>query len=95
MGRTENIIQHIAGENRYSLVIGGVEAYLTYENPLSDLVRITHTIVPDQLSGRGVGKQLVARVVEDAIIAGHRISSSCWFATALIEKDPKWKKHFV
>ena len=95
MGQIENIIQHVASESRYSLTIGGVEAYLTYESPLSDLIRITHTIVPDSLSGRGVGKQLVTRAVTDAIKDGKRISSSCWFATALIEKDAKWKKHFV
>jgi hypothetical protein len=84
------IITHDATRRRYSLVIEGAEAYLTYDRTPIDTVHITHTIVPDQLGGRGFGKRLVAQAVEDAIAAGDRIASSCWFATALIEKKPVW-----
>ena len=83
-------ITHSVAHRRYSLVIQGTEAYLTYERTRADTVHITHTIVPDRLGGRGLGKRLVTRAVEDAIAAGDRVSSSCWFATALIEKKPAW-----
>ena len=83
-------ISHDAARRRYSLVIGGTEAYLTYERPADGRMHITHTIVPDRIGGRGLGKRLVARALEDAIAAGDRVSSSCWFATALIEKTPAW-----
>jgi uncharacterized protein len=83
-------ISHDAARRRYSLVIGGAEAYLTYERPEDGRMHITHTIVPDRIGGRGLGKRLVARALEDAIAAGDRVSSSCWFATALIGKTPAW-----
>lgn len=83
-------ISHDAARRRYSLVIGGAEAYLTYERPADGRLHITHTIVPDAIGGRGLGKRLVARALEDAIAAGDRVSSSCWFATALIGKSPAW-----
>ena len=85
-------IRHDAGRRRYSLVIDGVEAYLTYERPKPKHRHITHTIVPDALGGRGLGKRLVARVMEDVIAEGESVSSSCWFASALIDKSPDWAK---
>ena len=83
-------ITHDAAARRYSLVIEGTEAYLTYERPAAGRMHITHTIVPDRIGGRGLGKRLVTRAMEDAIAAGDKVSSSCWYATALIEKKPEW-----
>ena len=88
-------IRHDAARRRYSVVIEGVEAYLTYETPREDVVHITHTIVPDALGGRGLGKKLVTRAVQDALRDGHRIASSCGFATALINKTPDWQQHLA
>ena len=83
-------IKHDKDALRYSLVIEGTEAYLTYERPAAGRMHITHTIVPDRIGGRGLGKRLVTRAMEDAIVAGDKVSSSCWYATALIEKKPDW-----
>lgn len=83
-------IAHDAARQRYSVVIGGVEAYLTYERPKPGHRHITHTIVPDALGGQGLGKKLVARVMMDIIAGKETVSSSCWFATGLIDKTPEW-----
>lgn len=89
-------ITHDAERKRYSILIDGIEAYLTYEKPSPANMHITHTIVPDALGGRGLGKRLVTRAVEDAIMVNaQKLSSSCWFATKLIDKNPDWKKHLA
>lgn len=89
-------ITHDANSKRYSILIDGTEAYLTYETPSPRIMHITHTIVPDTLGGRGLGKRLVTRAVEDAIMVNaQKISSECWFATKLIDKNPDWKKHLA
>ena len=88
-------IRHDAARQRYSLVIDGVEAYLTYECPKPGHRHITHTIVPDALGGRGLGKKLVTRIMDDIIAAGETVSSSCWFATGVIEKSPDYKKQLA
>lgn len=88
-------IRHDAARQRYSLVIDGVEAYLTYERPKPGHRHITHTIVPDALGGRGLGKKLVTRIMEDIIAAGETVSSSCWFATGVIDKSPDFKKQLA
>ncbi len=85
-------IKHDAKRQRYSLMIDGVEAYLTYERPKSGHRHITHTIVPDALGGRGIGKRLVTRAMEDILADGETVSSSCWFAAAVIDKSPDWAK---
>ena len=83
-------ITHDKDAHRYSIVVDGTEAYLTYERPAKDRIHITHTIVPDKIGGRGLGKRLVTRAMEDAIAAGDKVSSSCWYASGLIEKTPDW-----
>ena len=83
-------ISHDENLMRYSYFEKGLEAYLTYERPTMGHIHITHTVVPGPLGGRGLGKQLVKRAMEDAIASGETVSSSCWFASALIEKIPAW-----
>lgn len=87
---TDISISHDENRMRYSLFEDGLEAYLTYERPRMGHRHITHTIVPGAMGGRGIGKKLVTRAMEDAIAAGETVSSSCWFASALIEKTPEW-----
>lgn len=83
-------ITHDENLQRYSYFENGLEAYLTYESPAMGHIHITHTIVPGPLAGRGLGRRLVTRAMEDAIASGSTVSSACWFASALIEKKPDW-----
>lgn len=83
-------ITHDPARQRYSLVVDGTEAYLTYERPRPGLRKITHTIVPDAIGGRGLGQQLVARAMADIIAEGETVTSTCWFASALVDKTPDW-----
>ncbi|MCA8902499.1 MAG: N-acetyltransferase [Hyphomonas sp.] len=83
-------ITHDENLMRYSLFMDGLEAYLTYERPREGHRHITHTIVPGPLGGKGLGKRLVTRLMEDVILCGETVSSECWFASALIEKSPQW-----
>ncbi len=84
-------IEHDAARQRYSLFIDGHEAYLTYETPRLGHRHITHTIVPEKLGGRGLGMRLVAAILQDVIARADTVSSSCWFASALIDKTEAWK----
>ncbi len=76
---------------RYSIVMDGFEAYLTYERPRPGLRHITHTVVPEPLGGRGLGRKLVSQLMADIEAADERVSSACWFASGLIEKTPSWR----
>ena len=51
-----SVITHDENHMRYSHYEDGLEAYLTYERPRTGHRHITHTIVPGELGGKGLGK---------------------------------------
>ncbi|MEO3997335.1 DUF5996 family protein [Mesorhizobium sp. CAU 1732] len=80
-----------ASKGRYRLLIGGIEAEMTYSRAGDGLIIIDHTEVPDALRGRKVGERLVRQAVEDARRDGVSIIPLCPFAKAQIARHPEWQ----
>ncbi|GGE98984.1 N-acetyltransferase [Stappia taiwanensis] len=78
-------------KGRYVLLLDGHEAEMTYSRAGATTIIIDHTGVPDALRGRGAGKALVQRGVEDARAEGRRIVPLCPFAKAEIARHPEWR----
>ena len=78
-------------KGRYSAVVDGHEAEMTYTRSGASTIIIDHTGVPDALRGRGVGTALVARGVADARAEARRVIPLCPFAKALIARRPEWQ----
>ncbi len=78
-------------KGRYSAVVDGHEAEMTYSRAGASTIIIDHTGVPDALRGRGVGQALVRRGVEDARAEGRKIVPLCPFAKAQIARHPEWQ----
>ncbi|MEM1036224.1 MAG: GNAT family N-acetyltransferase [Pseudomonadota bacterium] len=76
---------------RYSTIVDGYESEMTYSRAGTERIIIDHTGVPRELGGRGVGKALVFRAVEDARKEGFKIIPLCPFAKAQIEKNKDWQ----
>ena len=76
---------------RYSTIVDGYESEMTYSRAGTERIIIDHTGVPRELGGRGVGKALVFRAVEDARKEGFKIIPLCPFAKAQIEKNKEWQ----
>ena len=79
------------GRGRYVTVIDGHEAELTFVRNAGGVLLADHTGVPDALGGKGVGKALVHRLVEDARALGLRIVPACSFVDAQFRRNPDWK----
>lgn len=62
-------------------------AYLSYVRSEGEL-DVQHTIVPAELSGRGIGSALVAAAVAYAQEEGLEVRPTCWFARDWLEKNP-------
>ncbi|WP_436638812.1 GNAT family N-acetyltransferase [Microbaculum sp. FT89] len=78
-------------KGRYVARIEGLpEAEMTFSRANPHLVIVDHTGVPDELRGMGVGKALVARIVEDARAGQFKIIPLCPFAKATIERTAEW-----
>ena len=78
-------------KGRYYAVIEGHEGEMTYSRASPQLIIIDHTGVPDALRGRGVGKALVQRAVEDARAEKRSIIALCPFAKGQFERHPEWQ----
>lgn len=77
-------------KGRYTLVIDGHEAEMTYSRLSGTTLIIDHTGVPDALRGKGAGVALVTRAVEDARAGGYKLVPLCPFAHAQFDRHPEW-----
>lgn len=94
MADTQSIaIEREEGETkgRYVIRLDGSQAEMTYSRAGAGLIIIDHTEVPQALRGRGIGKALVARGVEDARREGKKVVPLCPYAKAQIMKHPEWQ----
>ncbi|MCC8089252.1 MAG: N-acetyltransferase [Rikenellaceae bacterium] len=78
-------------DRRYEFHINGYKPHLDYVEASGDAVYLTHTIVPGELQGRGIGTALVESVLRDLDAKGKRIIPKCWFVVEYIEKHPEWQ----
>jgi predicted GNAT family acetyltransferase len=76
-------------QSRYEAVVGGrlamVEYLLTGPN-----ITFSHTEVPEELEGRGIGGQLARFVLEDARARGLAVIPLCPFIKAYIARHPEY-----
>ncbi|MEM6474546.1 MAG: GNAT family N-acetyltransferase [Pseudomonadota bacterium] len=93
MGEALNITHEDHGKKgRYVLRPEGTtdEAELTYSRASDALIIVDHTGVPDVFRGRGYGKMLAERVVQDARAKGFKIVPLCPFFRAQAQRHPEW-----
>lgn len=75
---------------RYSVIVEGHAAEMTYSRAGASRIIIDHTEVPDALRGMKVGLALVKAAVEDARAETFKIIPLCPFAKATLAKHPEW-----
>ena len=73
------------------MIVDGHEAELTFKDVRFGQRVTDHTLVPKALGGKGVGKKLVKRAVQDARAEGMTIIPQCWFVAQQIERNPDWQ----
>src|SRR5215813_4280516 len=83
-------------KGRYVARIDGIdaEAQLTYSRAGPKLIIADHTEVPDVFRGKGLGRLLASRMVEDARRDGVKIHALCPFVNAERQKHPDWADVF-
>ena len=65
---------------------------IEYIKSINGEIYLTHTEVPLALEGRGIGSQLVRKVLHDIENKGLRLVPLCPFIASYIQKHPEWKR---
>ena len=91
MGREANVTIDRANQ-RFELPLGdGPPAFIQFREAGDGVLRLTHTEVPTESRGRGVGSSLVEGALELARSEGIRIVPRCSFVAAYIRRHPEYE----
>jgi uncharacterized protein len=83
-------VKHNLAENRFQVEIESNLAVLEYKLE-DDTIVFTHTDVPDELGGRGLGSKLVRAGLDYARAQGLSVHPLCSFVASYIEKKPEYQ----
>jgi hypothetical protein len=76
-------------ESRFELDVDGFKALACYRPAGGDRIVLTHTEVPEQLAGRGVGSKLARGVFETLRDTHRKAALECSFMAAYAAKHPE------
>lgn len=79
------------GNNKFFVEKDSEEAATLAYTPDGNVLTVVHTEVSPNLSGQGVGKELVSEVVQYARAEGKTIDPQCPFARSVIEKNTEFQ----
>ena len=77
---------------RFEVHLEGLTAFVDYKL-LKDAIAFTHTEVPKELSGKGVGSFIAKRVLEYAKDHSLKVKPYCPFINAYIDKHPEYQEN--
>lgn len=77
-------------ESRFELATEGGPAVAAYERE-GDVVTFTHTVVPPEAEGHGVGGRLIEGALAQVREEGLKIVPACSFVRAYVERHPEWR----
>ena len=83
-------VTHNASENRFEILHNDKTAYLSYEKT-KDGLALTHTIVPDEIGGKGIGSYLVKHVLDYAKDKDLKVRPDCSFVAHYISEHSEYK----
>ena len=84
-----NDIRNNTQLNRFELDVDGRTA-VSYYKLAPGVITFTHTEVPQELSGQGIGSRLAHGALEAARAQGLKVVATCPFVSAYIAKHPEF-----
>jgi len=75
---------------RFELEVDGHTAFANYRN-LGGVIAITHTEVPWELRGRGIGSRLVLEMLKDIRAQKLKVKPLCSFARFVVAQHPEYR----
>lgn len=83
-------VRHNTEESRYETTVEGEVAVAEYYRE-GNTITFTHTIVPEQLEGRGIAGAIVKKALDDAKSEGLQVVPQCAYVRAYIQRHPEYE----
>lgn len=77
---------------RYEVRVGDKVAFAQYSLAGSNIV-FTHTEVPPEFEGMGIGSKLARYALDDAVERGLKIQPLCPFINSYVRRHPEYHPH--
>ena len=77
-------------KGRFEMASGDGVAFVEYTRA-GDRIVLTHTEVPQALSGQGVGSKLVRGTLDAVRAEGLKVVPRCGFVAAYVERHPEYR----
>ena len=83
-------VRHDEAQSRFEIEEEGAVGFLSYMLQEGRIV-FTHTIVPQELEGRGIGSRLVRHGLDHARGEGLKVVPQCSFVRGFIERHEEYR----
>ncbi|HEY0011717.1 MAG TPA: GNAT family N-acetyltransferase [Allosphingosinicella sp.] len=84
-------VRHDEAQRRFEIEEEGATGFLTYMLQDGRIV-FTHTIVPPELEGRGIGSRIVKAGLDHARAEGLQVVPQCSFVRGYIERHEEYRE---
>jgi hypothetical protein len=88
----ELTVQHNPAQNRFEIRLGQQLAIAEYMLAGKNMI-FTHTEVPPEFEGQGVGNQLAKFALDYAVAQGYKIQPLCPFIAAYVRRHTEYHPH--
>ena len=78
-------------KSRYEAALDGDQAGIAAYELSGDTIVFTHTVVDEDLEGRGVGSTLIRHALDDARNRHLTVVPECEFVAAFIDDHPEYR----
>ncbi|MCC2980089.1 MULTISPECIES: GNAT family N-acetyltransferase [unclassified Sphingomonas] len=85
-----NNVRDNRAEQEFELDLDGFRAVAAYQRE-GDRIVFTHTVVPREIEGRGVGSKLIRAALDSARDQKLKVVPQCQFVAAFIRKHPEYR----
>ena len=84
-------IKHDETKQWFWVEVDGVKAHVSYSLAEAGGLDIRHTIVPEEIGGRGIASALVRAAYDYARCKGLKAVATCSYAVKWLEKHPEYE----
>ncbi|MFD7872845.1 GNAT family N-acetyltransferase [Streptomyces sp. NPDC059378] len=84
------VVEHVAAENRYEILVGGERAGLTAYRDRGEQRVFYHTEVDDAFAGQGLASRLVREALTDVRNSGKRIVPVCPYVAKFLQRHEEF-----